>query len=67
MMFLKDCFEKDNLGGKSADDKTHEKLPSMQIVKSKPQINYGRLNTCNFVCGTSHVLNRPCIGQLFDF
>ena len=51
---------------KSAEDKKHDKLPSLPIVKQvciihkllgKPRNNCGRLNTCDFVCGTkSHAV-----------
>ena len=57
---------------KTADDKTNEKLPSMQIVKSTNyKVNLGlivgdRTRAILFL-GLCHVLGRRCIGQLYTF
>ena len=46
-------FRKSGIRKKSAEGKSHEKLPSMQRVKNgKPPIICGRLKICGFVCET---------------
>ena len=71
MVFLIEFFEKDDFEEKKSEVKTHEKLPSMQIVDSSHcNVNLGLavgdLKCAILLVGLCHVQSCHCIGQLLS-